>query len=86
MSKFCQQGWEALNQLLKQFYFNNTNHGGSNGNSKGKMEKLKHCLPLVKLCQGRTMCLLGLGDEFFKNERKLQEKEVEAEEYAWNVL
>ena len=30
--RFSQQGWEALNQLLKHFYFNNTNHGGDCGN------------------------------------------------------
>ena len=30
--RFSQQGWEALNQLLKHYYFNNTNHGGSCGN------------------------------------------------------
>ena len=28
LAKYSQQGWEALNQLLKQFYFNSTNHGG----------------------------------------------------------
>jgi hypothetical protein len=30
--RFSQQGWEAVNQLLKHYYFNNTNHGGSAGN------------------------------------------------------
>ena len=90
LTKFCQQGWEALNQLLKQYYFNNTNHGGCNGNSKGKMEKFKHCLPLVKLCQRRTMWLLGLGEKIFENKMKLQkvveEERFEEDEDAWNVL
>jgi hypothetical protein len=26
--QFSQQGWEALNHLLKHYYFNTTNHGG----------------------------------------------------------
>jgi hypothetical protein len=35
--RFSQQGWESLNQLLKHYYFNNTNRGGSAGNGgKGK--------------------------------------------------
>jgi hypothetical protein len=35
--RFSQQGWESLNQLLKHYYFNNTNHGGAAGNG-GKMQ------------------------------------------------
>ncbi len=79
LNKFCQQGWEALNQLLKQFYFNNTNHGGSLGNSNGDMIKGEHCKPLIRLCQRRTMWLLGLGDTFFEDEDVIEEME-EAEE------
>ena len=36
--QFSQQGWEALNQKLKHFYFNNTNHGGCSGSS-GAMQR-----------------------------------------------
>ena len=30
--QYSQQGWEALNALIKTFYFRHTNHGGSAGN------------------------------------------------------
>ena len=71
--KFCQQGWEALNQLLKQFYFNNTNHGGCQGNSKSAMVVGEHCKPLIRLCQRRIMWLLGLGQQFFEGTAVVEE-------------
>ena len=86
LNKFCQQGWEALNQLLKQFYFNNTNHGGSLGNSSGDMIKGEHCKPLIKLCQRRTMWLLGLGDTFFEDEDVIKEMEEAKEADNPNVI
>ena len=67
LSRFQQQGWEAMNQLVKSFYFNNTNHGGSGGNSKGRMEKGEHCVPLMRLHMRRIMWLTGKADEFFLN-------------------
>jgi hypothetical protein len=71
--RYSQQGWESLNQLLKHYYFNNTNHGGSNGNG-GKDANGEymngtvignHCKPLMKLCQRTIMWKLGLGDAYF---------------------
>jgi hypothetical protein len=53
--KFSQQGWEAMNQKLKHFYFNNTNHGGCGGNSTGVMVTGDHVLPL-KECVYVTQC------------------------------
>jgi hypothetical protein len=76
--QFSQQGWEALNQLLKHYYFNNTNHGGSPGNG-GKNQEGKytngmiggdHCCPLMRLCQRSLMWKLGLGDKYFKSEHR----------------
>jgi hypothetical protein len=57
--RFSQQGWESFNRLLKHYYFNNTNHGGSKGNggkdSSGQFTNGTvsgdHCRPLVHLCQ-----------------------------------
>jgi hypothetical protein len=72
--RFSQQGWEAFNQLIKHFYFNNTNHGGSAGNggknSCGQYENGTisgdHCRPLMRLCQRTIMWKLGLGDAYFQ--------------------
>jgi hypothetical protein len=73
--RFSQQGWEALNQMIKHYYFNNTNHGGALGNG-GKNQEGKfgnkiisgdHCLPLTRLCQRALMWKLGLGDAYFLN-------------------
>ena len=73
IAKFSQQGWEALNQLLKQFYFNNTNHGGSNGNRYGQLLKGQHLKPLMRLVQRRNMWLLGLAEEFFEKGAIIEE-------------
>jgi hypothetical protein len=72
--RFSQQGWESLNQLLKHYYFNNTNHGGAAGNG-GKTKDGKyingvisgeHCRPLMQLCQRSIMWKLGVGDLYFE--------------------
>jgi hypothetical protein len=71
---FPLQGWESLNKLIKHYYYNNTNHGGSNGNG-GKDENDKytngtlreqHCYPLMRFCQRFMMWKLGYGDKYFK--------------------
>jgi hypothetical protein len=71
--RYSQQGWEALNQMLKHYYFNNTNHGGSYGNG-GKSEDGTysrsvvcgdHCRPLMRLCQRTLMWKLGYGEAYF---------------------
>jgi hypothetical protein len=57
--KYLQQGWESLNQLLKLYYFNNTNHGGTAGNGEksnfsqytNEVLSEDHCHPLMLLCQ-----------------------------------
>jgi hypothetical protein len=76
--RFSQQGWEAMNKLLKHFYFNNTNHGGSYGNG-GKTADGSyscstvsgdHCRPLMRLCQRSIMWTLGMGDAYFENKEK----------------
>jgi hypothetical protein len=57
--RYFQQGWEALNQLLKHYYFNNTNHSGSYRNGGTSTDSTyscatvsgDHCQPLMRLCQ-----------------------------------
>jgi hypothetical protein len=72
--RFSQQGWESLNKLIKHFYYNNTNHGGSYGNggkdenglyTKGTISG-QHCYPLMRFCQRFMMWKLGHGDKFFE--------------------
>jgi hypothetical protein len=73
--RYSQQGWESMNQLLKHYYFNNTNHGGSSGNggkdNEGGFTNATvigdHCRPLMKLCQRTIMWKLGIGDAYFQN-------------------
>jgi hypothetical protein len=80
--RFSQQGWEAVNQLLKHYYFNNTNHGGSAGNggkdSDGNYTCTTisgdHCRPLMRLCQRSVMWKLGLGEAYFLN-REIEKKQ-----------
>jgi hypothetical protein len=78
--KFSQQGWEALNQKLKYFYFHNTNHGGCGGNKAGALSG-DHVLPLMRLLQRSIMWDLGHGELFFRSEAASQfQKEDESAE------
>jgi hypothetical protein len=60
---YSQQGWKTLNQMLKHFYFNNTNHRGAYGNggksADGTYSQIivcgDHCRPLMRLCQRTLM-------------------------------
>lgn len=63
--RFSQQGWEALNQKLKLFYFNNTNHGGCMGNNTGDKIAGQHMKPLMRWCQRFTVWKLGHGERLF---------------------
>jgi hypothetical protein len=73
--RFSQQGWESLNQLLKHYYFNNTNHGGAAGNGGKGTNGLysngvisgDHCRSLMLLCQRSIMWKLGVANSYFKN-------------------
>jgi hypothetical protein len=82
--RFSQQGWEALNQMIKHYYFNNTNHGGSlgiegkdaDGKFGNKVVSGDHCLALIRLCQRALMWKLGLGDAYFINKELEKEKSI----------
>jgi hypothetical protein len=70
---YSQQGWEVLNQVLKHYYFNNTNHGGLYGNGgksadgtySGSAVCGDHCRSLMRLCQRPLMWKLGIGEAYF---------------------
>jgi hypothetical protein len=72
--RYSQQGWESLNQLLKHYYFNNTNHGGAAGNGGKSNTGMytngvisgDHCRPLMLLCQRSIMWKLGIGTKYFE--------------------
>ena len=68
LGKFTQQGWEALIQLIKIYYFRNTNNGGCGGNRHGNLARGDHFLPIMQLVQRRMMWLLGLGQQYFEHD------------------
>ena len=58
LTKYFQQGWEALNALIKLFFFRRTNKGGGNsGNDKAKKSKL---IPIGKLFQRRFFWICNM--------------------------
>jgi hypothetical protein len=82
--RFSQQGWEGMNKLLKHFYFNNTNHGGSYGNGGKTAEGTygcstvsgDHCRPLMRMLQRSIMWTLGLGDAYFENKENERQRKT----------
>jgi hypothetical protein len=85
--RFSQQGWESMNKLIKHYYYNNTNHGGSYGNGgrdeNGDYSKAtitgQHCYPLMRFCQRFLMWKLGYGDAFFESMKNNNQLLVENE-------
>ena len=58
LTKYSQQGWEALNALIKLFFFRRSNKGGNNsGGANGLKSKL---LPIAKLIQRRFFWICDL--------------------------
>jgi hypothetical protein len=64
LHRFSQQGWEALNALIKSYFFRRTNRGGL---SKNSTEKSK-LLGIARWLQRRIMWYRGIGDLLFANE------------------
>ena len=59
LNKYSQQGWEALNALIKLFFFRRTNKGGNN--SGGGLTNLKSKLvPIGRLVQQRLLWVCNL--------------------------
>ena len=66
LNKYSQQDWEALNALIKLFFFRRTNKGGNN--SGGVLSNLKSKLiPIGRLCQRRMLWVCNMvPDDLFK--------------------
>jgi hypothetical protein len=69
----------TIENALKHYYFNNTNHGGSYGNGGKSTDGTyscatvsgDHCRPLMRLCQRSLLWKLGIGESYFNSmERK----------------
>ena len=81
--RFSQQGWEALNKLIKSQYHHKTNHGGCRGNRDSAMQRGQHLLPIANMLTRRTCWLLRLGQECFHGLEYCQPTgELPAEEAA----
>ena len=81
--KCSQQGWEAWNQKLKHCHFNNTNHGGNNGNSNADVICGEHMRPIMRMNQRSMLWLLGIGDKFFES---MESGEMESNGSSDNVV
>ncbi|KAI2494593.1 hypothetical protein MHU86_19918 [Fragilaria crotonensis] len=64
LHRFSQQGWEALNALIKAYFFRRTNRGGLSKNAT-KKSKL---LGIARWLQRRIMWYSGNGDTLFTAE------------------
>ena len=62
LHRYSQQGWEALNALLKSYFFRRTNRGGLAKNSTRKSK----LLGIARWLQRRMMWYSGHGDALFK--------------------
>jgi hypothetical protein len=62
LHRYSQQGWEALNALLKSYFFRRTNRGGLARNSTRKSK----LLGIARWLQRRMMWYSGHGDALFK--------------------
>jgi hypothetical protein len=57
--RFSQQGWEAMNSLIKTFFFRRTSHGGGvRGNSKKS-----RLIPIARWVQRRLIFLCHFSEE-----------------------
>ena len=61
--RFSQQGWEALNALIKSYFFRRTNRGGFTST----VTKKSKLLGIARWLQRRMMWYSGLGDSLFND-------------------
>jgi hypothetical protein len=64
LHRFSQQGWEALNAIIKAYFFRRTNRAGLSNNSTKKTK----LLGIARWLQRRIMWYSGNGDLLFDNE------------------
>lgn len=71
LHRFSQQGWEALNALIKTYSFRRTNRGGLAKHSKQTTKHSKQTsklLGIARWLQRRVMCYSAYGDALFIDE------------------
>ena len=68
--RYSQQGWEALNALIKAYFFRRTNRGGFAGNAKKKTKLLE----IARWLQRRIMWYSGHGDALFNDASQNREE------------
>ena len=74
--RHSQQGWEALNWLIKTFYFRRTGHRGAVNQGKGTKFRLK---PIGRYLQRRMMWVSGLTGEAIQHFKDATGNEGEEE-------
>jgi len=66
VSHFVSEGWEAMNSLIKTFFFRRTSHGGGvRGNSKKS-----RLIPIARWVQRRLMFLCHISEEEIRHYAK----------------
>jgi hypothetical protein len=65
-----QQGWEALNSLIKTFYFRRTARGGVSNRGNGEKSRLK---PIARWFSRRIMWMCGTKFSFMVSELEKRE-------------
>jgi hypothetical protein len=63
--RFSQQGWEAMNSLIKTFFFRRTSHGG--GVRGGKKSRL---IPIARWLQRRMVFLCRVDEHVIRQHIK----------------
>jgi hypothetical protein len=76
LHRFSQQGWEALNALIKAYFFRRTNRGGLSKNSTRKSK----LLGIARWLQRRIMWYSGNGDSVFDDSDDSSYEDNEEEE------
>lgn len=66
LHRFSQQGWEALNAMIKSYFFRRTNRGGLSKNAKHKSK----LLGIARWLQRRLMWYSGSGDALFSSDEE----------------
>jgi hypothetical protein len=59
LCRFSQQGWEAMNSLIKTFFFRRTSHGGG---VRGKSKKSR-LVPIARWLQRRIVFLCRINED-----------------------
>ena len=76
--RHSQQGWEALNKLIKTFYYRGTQQGGASNQGKGRKSRL---LPIARWLQRRAIWLVGYNEDSITTSNDLIDAPFEPVEF-----